>query len=577
MLVILAGKATLITICIIVLVVYISLGITGILQSFFIKRSRTIRLNKQKKIMYEFIFNFNKKEVTYFKRFESGSLTKMSFKEFYKMVPDARKLSMFKNYLNDLLYGSDKSLNSEIDIYLNGDNFTTFYFVQEMKGDDNIVHLVGYPISYTKPNLYIGASSGISIGTAYLRKHGDAGHMIYIRFFPFDKELESDKANIILNDLKTICMAFTGDSNSRQRLNIGDDKNGFAIIDYDNEIGDEYELIVNDLVRRLESRLEMSGYASLFDFRIGVARNNEFNDPEECLQEIRNVTYYQYVENNKVEWFKNYNDETLEKSILDKHELLQLIEGNNNEKKIESLYSPLIDVESCSLFGFYSKTVTYSTRFKTLNDMFDAAYENNLTAGFSEVLFKRLIGIYHSNFLKVYQNKQGKCPQRLFLQLSKYDVEHIFKILKNVNYLDECNIVFVLNEKILNDIVEEDIDKAFKLLASFKSRKYELCLRIKDRDLPWPNELYKCFDFFLFTKHINSSKERVETSTSLKAVLARLETFNKPIISIGVGNKSDLKLLYEKNIKILGGKLFGEPKEIIVPPNLSKINNLIQK
>ena len=50
-----------------------------------------------------------------------------------------------------------------------------------------------------------------------------------------------------------------------------------------------------------------------------------------------------------------------------------------------------------------------------------------------------------------------------------------------------------------------------------------------------------------------------------------------PFISVGVDTKSDFKVIYENNIRIVGGKLFGEPREIIIPPNLSKINNLIKK
>ena len=103
------------------------------------------------------------------------------------------------------------------------------------------------------------------------------------------------------------------------------------------------------------------------------------------------------------------------------------------------------------------------------------------------------------------------------------------------------------------------------------------CLRIKDRDFPWTRELYQLFDYFLFTKHINVSREAVETSSSFRAILNKLEIYNKPIISVGVDTKSDFKVIYENNIRIVGGKLFGEPREIIIPPNLSKINNLIKK
>ena len=553
--------------------------ILGVIHSFFLNKTRANEINKRNKNIYEFIFDFNKKQVTYFKRYNASKIEKYSFKDFYKKIPDPRKLGMFKIYLSDLNNGNNKSLNSEIDILVGEDEFISFYFVEEMKSSNSILHLVGYPISYSKGmSHFVNNSSGISIGTAYLRKHRADGYMIYIRIFPLDREVIQEKANIIINDLKTICIAFTGESNLRQRLNLGeDDKNGFGIIDYTDESLEEYKTILNNLSRKLQARLELSGYSSVFDFFIGVAQNEFFKDPIDCLEEIKNLTYFHNENNNKVEWYNKVNDDSIEKSLVEKHELLQLIEGNNREKKIESLYLPLIDADTCSLFGFYTKTVAYSTKFKSLNDMFEAAHEHGLVNELSNVVVKRLIGIYYSTFVKVFQNRKGKCPQKLFIQLSKFDIDSIFNTLSEVKHLDECNLVFVISESVLNEIVEKDIDRAFKLLEVFKTKNYELCLRIKDRDFPWTRELYQLFDYFLFTKHINVSREAVETSSSFRAILNKLEIYNKPIISVGVDTKSDFKVIYENNIRIVGGKLFGEPREIIIPPNLSKINNLIKK
>ena len=77
---------------------------------------------------------------------------------------------------------------------------------------------------------------------------------------------------------------------------------------------------------------------------------------------------------------------------------------------------------------------------------------------------------------------------------------------------------------------------------------------------------------------LHTGKNRNQYTIGREAVERAIPTiYNKPIISVGVDTKSDFKVIYENNIRIVGGKLFGEPREIIIPPNLSKINNLIKK
>ena len=53
----------------------------------------------------------------------------------------------------------------------------------------------------------------------------------------------------------------------------------------------------------------------------------------EKVIEIKNLTYFHNENNNKVEWYNNVNDDSIEKSLVEKHELLQLIEGNNKESR----------------------------------------------------------------------------------------------------------------------------------------------------------------------------------------------------------------------------------------------------
>ena len=65
--------------------------ILGVIHSFFLNKTRANEINKRNKNIYEFIFDFNKKQVTYFKRYNASKIEKYSFKDFYKKIIKNRR------------------------------------------------------------------------------------------------------------------------------------------------------------------------------------------------------------------------------------------------------------------------------------------------------------------------------------------------------------------------------------------------------------------------------------------------------------------------------------------------------
>lgn len=551
--------------------------ICAIVQSYYGNQERKKEMKFRTLDVCEFYFDFNNKEVTYFKRFDSTSMTKEKISVFYKRILDPRKLTMFKDWLNDLNKGVERVLQSEIEISFDNDEMISFYFYQNLESNTpNVVHLEATQIINQDQEVATSNKKGISVGTAFLRKYKNSGYMVYLRIFPCNKDIAPEKPVIALKEVTHIFQSFYNESNLRVRLNASHNEYILGLIDYTDATPDEYGLIMENFSKKIEGRLELLNFQNDMNYCIAVGKCEEYQEPYELLSTLKHLTYYSTNAVNHIEWYFRSEGITIEKTIEARKELEQILNGKskNASNKVVSLFSPLIDMDSCRLFGFYSHTITNTSIFKSMNELFKTSEEFDLSKDVCITLMKRILFKYYTQYVRTHVSRGFKNNNRLFLQLSPYDVKYLFDFVDDIRYIKSCNIVFIIGEDLLNDMVKKDINEAFRFLQSLKDRNFELCFRVKDRALPWPNGIYEKFDYYLADKNLHSGKEHLDSSTSLKAVFNKLEVFEKPFIAIDVESRTEFKILSEKNVKIFSGDYFAKDSQDIVMPNLIKIGKL---
>ncbi len=551
-----------------------------IFQSHYGKHIRNNELKYMTNNSYEFIFNLKTNEVTFFKKYEAQNVKTEKLKDFYKRILDQRKLTMFKNWVNDLSNNVDRTLQSEIDVLISEDEIASIYFYELTESSNpNIIHIEGKTV-FKKQNISNGNSSklGISVDTAFLRKHKNTGYMIYLRLMPCTKNVPQEKAALALKLVNHIFVSFYNESNLRLKLNASINEYNLALIDYTEQTPDDYGEVINAFAKRISDELSLNNLDKLMNFVIGVGRCDEYQAPYDLLADLKNLTYANIESENHVEWFFRSQESTIEKTIEARKEIETFLSGRKvkGNTKILSLFSPLVNLGSAKLYGFMTHSVPYNTSFKNLNQFFSYAEELDLAEEVCSTMMKRIVNVYYNEYAKLNISIKGrKMDTRLFLQLNRFDFKYMLDYIDNIRYLKSCNPVFVISENLLNEIAGKNITNAFNFLQSLKNKNFELCLSIKDRAFPWPDSIYEKFDYYLFDMNI-VKKRKVDfaASTGIKAVFNKLETFEKPFIAINVENKTQYRILSEKGVKLLSGDYFGKESENISLPNLVRIAKL---
>ncbi|MCF0118031.1 MAG: EAL domain-containing protein [Bacilli bacterium] len=557
---------------------FVILGVLLFFHSRVAKSNRKNKMSGNRLNVYHFIIDLKDTTVTYFKQYSGSSMKTIHYEQFLDRIVNTRKRKMFVNWL--INYSDDESLFSELEYRLDDDEIIYIYFVKTFNSENKFrFYLTGYPITYDKSEYRrLSASNnsyqGLSVPTLYLRKKGRIGYMIYIRFFMLNQEVDEVKQNIIINDLRSVCISFLKEQNTRFKI-ASFEKESFAFIDYVETSEDDYRYVIEGLARLLNARLKMNNYKSLYDFIISGASNKDFKDSVKCFETIKQNTYLVDTDGDKILWHNEDKFNLINERNIKKKEMELLIHGKNKDKKIKLTYQPLINIVDKSVLGYYCRCSTLSTSYSNLTDMLKKANEYGLSADFLEVIMRRLVTKFYREAVRAdVLDDTYRFSQKLFLQISLYDKPHLLNVIEKIPLLSECNATFVFDEFVINNWCSENLSETIELLKEVKNN-FQISLRLKDRSLPWPNELYELFDYFILDRHVMTDGERYDTSSAIKSITNKItKSFKAPLIALDIENANTYRLLRDKSFTIFAGDFFAKPNEGVVPPNLNKIGVL---
>lgn len=536
------------------------------------KRKQENKLQSKKRKCYIFVIDMNTNEVTYFERTDPRNQIYLSLEAFYKHILSPKERDLFRAWVENIFVDSHNLL-SEIIVNLDGTQILSLYFtIDHLNLEKKIIHLSSYSVEYMQDTLkkrkYFMAplkeSQGVPLETVFTKKNALSGALLFLRFFPLDKRLDEGKQNSIANELRQVCLLFVQEKKNRFRINF-DDPKSFVIFDASSSSLAEKQQMIFQLVKRLNSRLEINSCQEDFSFSIGAVESRFFLDEKKCIEVARNKAMSAERADNKVEWYahgdtiREFGEEIWEQ------ELDLALKGKKKERRLHFLYSPLVIASSpAKMFGYVTYVEPENSEFHSLDEMRMKANEYNRNYELLSLICKTLISKFYNEVAKRFIESGQENSLKLFISISLYDKENILKVLSDIRHTKDCNIVLMMDEEDINEIVAQNYEDAIAFLKTIKKKKYEIALLLKGSNLTWANGVYESFDYFMIDKALTSGKESLDSSSAIKRLCLKLKVFQKPLVALDMSSKLTIQILRERGFMVFGGNAIESASEDLV-------------
>lgn len=536
------------------------------------KKKQEDHLRFKKRKCYVFTINMEQRSVIFFERTNPRDQVSMTLDVLYKHILNPKERDLFQEWLENL-FVDNHNLLSEIVLNFDGKQILSLFFtVDSLNIEKKMIHLSSYNVEYLQDSLkrrkYFMAPlkemQGLPIDSIYTKKNASNGALLFVRFFPLDKRLDESKQNAIINELKQVLLLFIKERRSRTRVEFEDSK-CFVILDVNTLSLAEKQQVVFQLIKRMNSRLEINSCQEDFNFSIGVAELKYFTDGKKCLEVARNKSMAAERQDSKMEWYANGDTVKEFGEEVWEQELDNAIHGKKKDRRLQFLYAPLVQASlPAKMFGYITYVEPENSEFHSFEEMKIKANEYNRNYELLSLTSKTLINKFYNEVVKRLIEGGQENNLRLFLPVMIYDKELIVKVLSEIRHTKDCHVVIMIDENDMNEIVSKNYEEAIEYLKSIKKKKYEIALALKGSNLTWANGVYEVFDYFVIDKTLTSGKESLDSSSAIKRLCTKLKVFQKPLVALDMMNKAMIQILRERGFYIFGGNAIEMRNEDIV-------------
>jgi hypothetical protein len=540
--------------------------------SSYSKKKQEDHLRFKKRKCYIFTIYMEQRNVVFFERTNPKEQTSMTLDFLYKHILNPKERDLFREWLENL-FVDNHNLLSEIVLNFDGKQILSLFFtVDSLNIEKKIIHLCSYNVEYLQDSLkkrkYFMAPlkemHGVPIDSIYTKKNTVNGALIFVRFFPLDKRLDEAKQNAIANELRQVILLFIKEKRSRSRIEF-DDSKCFVILDVNTASLAEKQQTVFQLIKKLNSRLEINSCQEDFDFSIGVAELKYFTDGKKCLEVARNKAMAAERQDSKMEWYSNGDSVKEFGEEVWEQELDNAIHGKKKDRRLQFLYAPLVQATlPAKMFGYITYVEPENSEFHSFEEMKIKANEYNRNYELLSLTSKTLINKFYNEVVKRFIESGQENNLRLFLPVMIYDKDLILKVLSEIRHTKDCHVVIMMDENDMNEIVSKNYEEAIEYLKLIKKKKYEIALALKSSNLTWANGVYEVFDYFVIDKTLTSGKESLDSSSAIKRLSTKLTVFQKPLIALDMTTKAMIQILRERGFFIFGGNAIEMRSEDIV-------------
>ena len=561
------------------LIVIISLLVVFFTVTFLLflyKDNRTQKeIDKESSTVRIYAVDIKNNHVVYFNKSDLKNKYHINLNDFYaKFHPsDINKLKdwIFSIYVPQ----SNPEEYLEIDVMLDKGRQASFSLLKLVKynAKTGVIHLESHLLKYIAPNNKSIKKNTLhtprvvkrsTIANIFNKGKTVFGYTFNIRFFCTRKRaLTNEKyEKIMIMTLKNEIYPFAA-SNKVIRQVMDNGESEITLFDFKLTTKEEAIRFASSIAMSLRKCIGVNSYQKEVSFSIGIVENAQFYQQfdllmtkaqEACItaQQLDQEVYFYYKSANTMIPASKYTKE---------------VENLMKPGNLRYLFRPIFDIGHNKVFGYFEYVKAYDSPFSSFEEM--SKYASMV--GKNRDLFAMISKYVIPKFASECQDKK----ERLFLQVSLTDLEHILDVLPQVVMVKNVRLVLVFNEQELDEN-SSDVEFLNTALGSLKANNYELALTLKDKNLLLDPSVYTNFDCFVVgASMIGEIKKNAITRLSIHSLVEQLLKYKRPIVATDLEGWQSIELIVKSGITIVSSEAISPSNDMLLPIEKKKVEKLI--
>jgi len=517
----------------------------------------------------EFIVELNKGRVSYFNKNKIKRKTTVGMEDFYNKFcePDRNKL---REWLLNIAFDHKKENNVlPIDVFLWGKRETRLSLLKLISYNEekHIIHLESHILKYARPNnVVINKTVGVSFdeykkSLNFLNRK--LGYTFCFQIFddPDTPFINDDQERIAVYSLKDILYGIC--DKRWYRIAIEKDFRTLLVVDRSINNVKKAKMFTEHICELIKKQIAILNMDEVIKFSIGVCKNSYFeNDYDEVYEASRECALFAKENNHNHYIYEQYGSIELKDDVYKKEINLILTIPH----KLSYLYTPILDVQNGTTYGFITKIRFHSSCI--------TSYEQMMKYGYRFEKGEYLYSLVTDGFLNQYIEKISNKNIPIFLSTTVYDLIYAEKVLNRIRDIDKISVVLALDG---NDVKISDAAMIASSIRELKQKGFKFALLLDHKFSTLDTNLYPLFDYFLIAPDSSMEYEKDKIiSFSLRILIESLLKYKKPIIATSIPSWKKVELMVISGLQYVASDSIARYSEYLLPISRKKIEKIVE-
>jgi EAL domain-containing protein (putative c-di-GMP-specific phosphodiesterase class I) len=542
-----------------------------VLISFFHDRQRRKVVLGSANTFRVYRIDLDQNIVTYFDQSLSNAVQEISFENFLHQYhqDDYHKVKAWVLNLLKKKRDIPWHIQAKATIKSRKNTFFSVIEVTKINYEQKVIHLNSYLLQYLLPDRRIDKRWRRNVITEQeaikqlSKSSKNRGATIVVDFFYLKRSnsVTGQVSKVFLKQLKDKLIGFL----SRGLMLVEKDGGEFILLELRKQSLNEHIQIAHSLSKTLNRYLQVHGLAEEFGFSIGVVENKYFpNDYAKLIKNAKLMAERARLRNLQVNIYDRSHSLIESKAKLADKTIIEILE----KQKYTIKFQPIIDTNLFNNFGHYVLIELNDNK----EDDYLSIHQAACMSKNSQALFKQIIESVIDKYTKAKKEDIGI----LFLQASIYDTIFLKKTIAKIIEENKLQFGLVFDGEELDDF-EERKHELIEYLQGLKQTGFILSIAFPDMNMLLDNEIYNLFDYYVLDQRMTTDIETDDRRRiSLRALIDKLNIFNKPIIAIGMSDIDGVELIDNFDIRLVSSETIVTSQEQPGPLDKKVINKLRQ-
>ncbi len=328
---------------------------------------------------------------------------------------------------------------------------------------------------------------------------------------------------------------------------------------------------LTELRLNISRLLMLSSNFDEIDFVFSVVFNKYFpRNPEKLITISTTTAEISRDTDQKISF---YTPELALELDTDKDVYRSEVERIIHDNRISFKYRPVYNCYSRRIIGYETFIAPDdSTMFESLSALKNYAIKTDDDRELFSTITRKAIA-------RFIQEKDG-VSLRIFYPISYKERAYVIRTLSYIQKIKETHVVIVFDEQEILNLVSRDVGELLEYVHTFKTKGYEVGINFTNYDLPFSEELYRSFDYYIVDNSVSlTDKTSNNKLSNFYAFAEKLFHYQKTIIASNLINWDNVELMLKLGLPIVSSSAISEPSEMIQPipqKSLKRIKKIVE-